>query len=135
MRSNRDLTKSDFIRAASMRSNGATWSQIRARLEVGTDSRVFYRYVTASSTRLSRSGRADWPEQRTSSHAGSIERVEMALVECRSGRSVWRAPRRASGPHRARVPPEAIRGAIAMSGLRVPLPVNPQGPRGPHEER
>lgn len=44
VRSNSDLTESDFIRAASLRSNGATWEQIRARLDVRTDSRVFYRY-------------------------------------------------------------------------------------------
>ena len=32
------------MRAAKMRIDGATWDQIRARLDVRTDSRVFYRY-------------------------------------------------------------------------------------------
>jgi hypothetical protein len=44
MRSNTELTRSDFMRADEMRANGATWDQIRARLDVKTDSRVFYRY-------------------------------------------------------------------------------------------
>jgi hypothetical protein len=44
VRTNSDLTKGDFIRAAAMRGDGATWEQIRERLDVKTDSRVFYRY-------------------------------------------------------------------------------------------